>query len=194
MKPDVKKYMAGIKQALKKGNTPEVRYAAKIRELVPVGSKHPDAIAALAALENAFATSVRWKTWYWLAEATAYAKDFGLWHLAEHGEKFDSGRKAGAISWIAKDLDKQLKRNPRASNLSLWEGLELPKDATRTEAYLSYKAKKAQTKPANKKSMASKQASWMSIIEECPAQYKKLTFKSFESNHCTKARKRLKQK
>lgn len=92
-----------------------------------------------------------------------------LWADAEHGEKFQSGRKPGAASKIRKAVDAVLLKDPKAKNSQIWESMKLPKGAERYDnqqgRYIEYRG-----------------ADGANI---------NLNFSSFRSSHCVEARKAL---
>ena len=158
-------------KGLKGGKNALERRASSIRALLPKKSKHPDAIRAIEALGKALEAKTEAKAWYWMCDAIAFAKDFGLYEFATHGEKFESGRRKGATSWVGKSLDRQLKVDSKASNIKLWEQLELPDGAEKYEKkfgrYIEFRSGKNN---------------------------KELKFETFVTHHCVKARKRQNQK
>lgn len=165
----IKKQLKQISEWHKTGNSELERVANNIRRHIPKNTKHGDGQLALKIIDSALAAGTEAKSWRIMCDAVAYAKDYMLWADAEHGEKFQSGRKPGATSKIRKAVEDVLLKNPKAKNSQIWELMKLPKGAERYEnrqgRYLEYRG-----------------ADGANI---------NLTYKSFCSSHCVEARKAL---
>jgi hypothetical protein len=165
----IKLRLKQISKWLKTGDSELERVANNIRRHIPKNTRHEDGRRALDSVDMALAAGTEAKGWQLMCDAVAYAKDYMLWHLAEHGEKFPSGRKSGTTSKIRKAVEAVLLKYPNASNLQIWSTIKLPKGAERREnsigRYIEYSAS--------------------------DGSLKNLSYASFCSSHCVKARQAL---